>query len=139
MRCPGFGLLLLGMAVVANAAEPENVVFSRSPELPMLRVVQFESAVREHATPYRLSLSVVPTPPQEISPFGAEFDSTSRLPAAIERQKEIAWVANTNRTGIFGRERTSLLPLLRFESKVERLEVRPRRHSLSVEWRLAFH
>ena len=139
MRCPGFELLLLGMAVVANAAEPQNRTFFQNPELPTLQIVQFDSAGRERATPYRFILSVVPIPAEDPSSFGPGVGSTSRLPAVIERQKEIAWAVNTNRTGVFASDRASLLPLLRLESKEERLEIRPRRHSLSIEWRMAIH
>jgi hypothetical protein len=137
MRCPGFVLLFLWMAVAANAAEPENGVFSRNRELPTLQIVQFDSAGQERVKPYRLILSVVPIPSADTSSFGPRFGSASQLPAVIERQKEISWVANTNRTDVFGKDRASLLPLLRLESKDERLEIRPRRHSLSIEWRMA--
>ena len=137
MRYPGIGLLLLGMAFVANATEPDGALF-RNSELPTLQIVQFDSAGQERATPYRFILSVAPTPSGDATPFGSGFDSTSRLPVASERHKEISWVEKTNRAEVFGRDRASLLPLLRFESKGERLEIRPQRHALSIKWRMTF-
>lgn len=138
MRCLGVKLALLGMAVAAHAAEPRNSAFFRNPDLPSVQIVQFDSDGLVRAAPYRLTLSIVPIASSDTAPFGPRFGSTSRLPAAIERQKEIAWAENSNLTKILGSDGTSLSPRLRLESNGQRLEIRPRRHSLAIAWSKAF-
>lgn len=139
MRYSGLGLVLLGIAVLAHGAEPENSVFFLDPNLPAIQIIQIIPDGRIRTTPYRLILSIVPIQSADTSYFVPGFGSPSRSPAVIEKHKEIAWTASARCTEVFGSCRTSLLPLLRFESKGERIEIRPRRHALSIEWKKAFY
>jgi len=139
MRCPGFEILLMGMAVAAHAAAPENSSFFSTPDLPTVDIVQFEANGPARTALYRLTLSIVPTRSVDTGPFGSELGSTPRLTPVIERPKEIAWAASANRMKFGGSDGSSWSPSMRFESKGERLEIRPRRHSLSINWHKAFY
>lgn len=141
-------VLLLGMAIVAHAAEPENSDFLHNPDQPTLQILPIDANEQAHTSPsppslpYRLILKIEPTFTSDTAPVGAGFSISMccRPPAAIEKQKDIAWAINSNGTKFFGKDRAALLALLRFEakSKGEYFEIKPRRHSLSIEWRKAF-
>lgn len=134
MRRLGSGLLLLGMAVMAHAAGIENSDFFRDSDLPAIQVAQFDTNRLARTTSYRLTLSIVPIHSASAVPFGAGFGGTSILPPVIE--PPIAGATRTHLTRFFDRGSPSpaMLPLLRLESKGERLEIKPRRHSLSIQW-----
>lgn len=132
MRRLGSGLLLLGMAVMAHAAESENSAFFRDLDLPAIQIAQFDTNRLARTTSYRLTLSIVPIHSASAMPFGAGFGSTSILPPVVE--PPIAGATRTRLTRFFDSGSPSVLPLLRLESKGERLEIRPRRHSLSIQW-----
>lgn len=130
----GFGLLLLAMAVIAYAAEPGNGEFSLDSDLPTVQIAQFKTDGQFRTTSYRLTLSIVPTHSTNAMSFGSGFGSTSRLPPVAEREKHIIWAGNARMPGFFESGKASMLPQLRLESKGERLELKPRRHSLSIQW-----
>lgn len=139
MRCPGFEILLLGMAVAAHAAEPVNSSFFRNSDLPTVDIVQFEANGLARTALYRLTLSIVPIRSVDTGSFGSELGSTPRLTTVTERQKEIAWAPNANWTKFVGGDGSSWSPSMRLETKGERLDIRPRRHSLSIIWHKAFY
>ncbi len=84
--------------------------------------------------PYRLTLSLVPVRYPEANRFGPGFSSVSRVSPAVDAQPEVAWAGGDSATRYVDGARAAWLPLLRFETKGERLEFKPRRHSLSIQW-----
>jgi hypothetical protein len=73
--------------------------------------------------------------PADTVPFELGFSRVSGLPPAVEPSKEIPWTPNANWTRFFDSDRTSLSPRLRLESKGQQLEIRPRSHSVWIQWR----
>jgi len=138
MRYLGFGLLLLGMAVATQAAEPGNALSPGHLDLLTVQPQQFDADGLARARPYRLTLSLVPVRPDDSTSFGPGFSYPSRLSPVVETQKEVAWATRSNSTFLDG-ARAAWLPLLRLETKGERLEIKPRRHSLSIQWNKAFY
>lgn len=140
MRCRVFDLIyLLGMAIAAHATEPEDRAFLRNTNQPAVQIVQLDTVGSARVKPFLLILSIVPVPSSDAAPFRLGFDDPGRLPATVEKKKEIAWAANANWPEVLGRDRASLVPHLRLELNGERVEIRPRRHSLSLEWRKGFN
>jgi hypothetical protein len=135
MRRLGFGLVLLGMAVTAQAAQPESIVFVPKLDLLTVQPVQFDADGLARTPRYRFTASIELIHPADAAPFGLGFNSTSRLTPAVEPQKETAWAPDANWTRFFDSDRTSLSPRLRYESKGQQLEVRPRVHSVWIQWR----
>lgn len=132
----GFGLALLVMAVAANAAEWENGVFFRQPDLLTVHIAQFDFGGLARAQPYRLSLSIVPIYSAVNVTFGSGLNHTSQLPPVTESRN--AWATTNNWGQFFDKDHPSSLPLLRLESKGERFEIKPRRHSVSIQWSKTF-
>ena len=134
----GFASLLLGIALTTLAAEPEESFYIRDAYPPTVQIAQFNLDGLARTKSYRLSLGIVPIHAADSAPFGAGFNSASRLSSVVEQQQEITRTTNINWTRFFDSNLTSSSPFLRIDSQGERLEVRPRRHSVSIEWRKAF-
>lgn len=128
----GLGLLLLVMAVATNATELEDSVFFRHPDLLTVQIVQLDTDGLVRAKPYRLSLSIVPIHSADNMPIGSGSSNLSRLHPVVEQP--VAWATTDNLSRFFDRDHASSSPLLRLESKGQRLEIRPRRHSVSIQW-----
>jgi hypothetical protein len=127
------------MASSARAAEPVDRAFMGTSDLISVPLAAFQAAGPAHTRSYQLILSIVPVPAVETHPFGRNGDSTSRLAIAIEAKQQIEWKASSTVTRFGDSARASLLPVLRFESYGGRIEIKPRRHSLSVGWRMDFY
>lgn len=139
MSCLAVVLMLLSMALAAHAAEPANRVSMRTSNLISAPLVAFEAAGPTPARSYQLILSIVPASAAETHPFGQNGDSTSRLAIAIEPKPEIEWKASSSMTQFGDSARASLSSVLRFESHGGIIEIKPRRHSLMIEWRMDWH
>lgn len=139
MRYLGLGLVLLGLAFAAQAAAPENSPFFNDPYLPSLQITQFDLDGAVHSRSYRLSLSIVPVRAADTTYYGSGLNSAYRVPTVAEPGKEIAWAANSNRSRYLGSDYSTSVPLLRLETKGERLEIRPRRNSISIQWIKTLH
>ena len=135
MRRLVFGLVLMGMVVAAQAAQPESGVFAPQLDLLTVQPAQFDADRLVRASHYRFTASIVLIHPADAAPFGLGFNSTSRLAPAAEPQKETAWATNGDWTRFFDSDRSSLSPRLRFESKGQQFEIRPRTHSVWVQWK----
>ena len=136
MRRFGFGLLLLGMALMAQAAAPENSLSFRHPDLLTVQIVQLDIDGFVRPKPYRLSLSIVPIHSADDMRFGSVSNSSSRLAPIVERPTN--WATTDNLSRFIDRDHGASSALLRLETKGERIEIRPRRHSLSIQWRKSF-
>lgn len=138
MRRFGLYLALLGMATATHAVEPVAGFFAPGLDLLTVQIVQSDARGLVRPTPYRLTLSIVPIRAADTVTYGFGPTSASVLNSAVERQRDIAGSSVTNRTQFFDVGRASLPPLLRLESNGERLEIRPRRRSVSVQWSKTF-
>ena len=135
MRCRGLALLLLGTAVVANAAEPENGAAPKYVDLATVELMQFDTAGLVRPSPYRLSLGIVPIRSANNAFLEPGIGAALRPVPLVERNA--VWASNDNRSRLIDSE-LGLGPLLRLETKGERLELKPRRHSFSVQWHKSF-
>jgi hypothetical protein len=133
-----FGLILLGIVEMAYAAQTENIVFFHNLDLLTVQTVQFDLGVPASVSHYRFTASIALTPTADTAPYGFWFSRTSRLTSAVELQKEIIWATNSNWMRFFDSDRKTLAPLLRFESNGQQIEIRPRSHSLWLQWRKTF-
>ena len=111
----------------------------RTADLLAVPLVAFEAARPTHTHPYQLILGIVPIHAVENHAVVGNGEPTSRLAIAIEVKQEIEWKTSSNVIQFGDSARTSLLPVLRFESHGGGIEIKPRRHSLSIGWRIDFH
>jgi hypothetical protein len=131
----GIALVLLGLAAATHAAPPGDGIFLPSLDLLAVQPMQFDAAGLARATPYRFTAGIVPIPVTGNAPSGVVFGNTSRASSTLSPHEETSWTANAGWTQFIGGDRTSWSPLLRVESKAERLELVPRRHSVWIQWR----
>jgi hypothetical protein len=125
------------MAAAVHAGPAEEALFVPDLDLFTTPTVQFDVHGLTRATHYRLTGGIVPVNAND-APFGLGLNGASRALPAVERHKDIAWTSTSN-TGLFNSDRTSLAVQLRLESKGERLELIPRRHSVWILWRKELH
>ena len=132
MRCRGLALLLLVGAAAAEGADADSRAAPPYADLATLQIMQFgnDAAVRD--PPYRLSLSLVPPRPSNGEPFAPGFAAANIYAPIVAPQ--IPAASSDNRFS----GSTSWSPLLRLDTKGERLELKPRRHSLSLQWNKSF-
>lgn len=127
-----FGLVFVGLAVAAHTAWSEESSFA--PDLDILTI----QPVRANGDllPYRFNASITLARLADVA--GSELGNTPRLHIVAAPQKEIIWSTNSRWQVTPDSDRVSLSPVLRFESKGERVEIKPRRNSIWVGWRKAF-
>lgn len=129
MRRLGLGLMLLGSAVMAHAAQPEED-FS-TPRLD-LSTVQFAHPDSYFLPSYRFSASVMLTRPADSVPVGSNFGSIYKLSTAEPPQK-LAQVTSPRWPQTAGGDRVSLPQLLRIEFKGEQFKFTLQPQSASLE------
>lgn len=127
-----FWLMSIGLAVTANKAQSEENSFAT--DLDILAIQPVRSSVGG-PFPYQLKTDVVPVRPENAAKSGGS--NTLRLRLVTRQKEESVWPTNS-RWQISSGDRTSLSPVLHFESKGERIEIKPRRHSVWVVWRKGF-
>lgn len=130
-----FGLVFVGLAVAAHTAQSEESSFA--PDLDILTVQPVRSDT-DSLLPYRLNMNIALTRSADTTPAGSGFSNAPRLHLIAEPKKETAWSTDARWKTTPDSDRISLSPLLRFDSKGERIEIKPRRHSVWVGWRKAF-
>ena len=135
----GLGLFLVGLTVATHAAQPEQDLFAPHLDLLKIQPVHADTDGLPRLAHYRFSASVVLTHAADVGPPNYSSNSLVLANAASEPQPEAVWARSGGWQLISGGDRPSLSPLLRIESKDEKLEVTPRRHSLRIEWRKNFH
>lgn len=129
------GLIFVGLAVAAHTAQSEESPFA--PDLDIL-TIQPVRANNDRLLPYQFNASITLTRSEDIVPAGSGFGNTPRLHIIAEPKKEAIWSVNSRWQVTPDSDRISLSPVLRFESKGERLEIKPRRNSIWVGWRKTF-
>lgn len=130
-----FGLVFAGLAVAAHTAQSEESSFA--PDLDILTIQPVRSDA-DSLLPYRLNMNIALTRSADTAPVGSGFNNAPRLHLIAEPIKEAVWPTAARWQVTPDSDRISLSPLLRFESKGERFEIKPRRHSVWVGWRKAF-
>lgn len=127
------GLFLLVWTVAALAAEPEQDAF----KLDLLSIqpayAQGENPGRR-PIPYRFSAGVVLTTVPDVSLNRFVTGGAAPGISMAEPKRDAAWAARSEWQMISGGDRPSLSALLRFGSPVQRLEIRPRRHSIWIHY-----
>lgn len=131
-----FGLMFVGMAVAAHTARSEEGFFAR--DLDILTIQRAPSGA-DWLFPYQVRTDIVLARSGNIVPVGYGFSNALRLGLVAEPKEETAWSTNARWQIAPSSDRTSLSPILHLESKGDRLEIKPRRNSISVVWRKAFH
>jgi hypothetical protein len=130
-----FGLIFAGMAIAAHTAQSEENPFA--PELEIL-TIQPVRASTDWPFTYRLDTSIALTRSEDNAPVGSGASNTPRLHIIAEPKKEAAWSKKAHWQISPDNNNASLSPILRFESKGERFEIKPQRHSIWVRWHKAF-
>jgi len=130
-----FGLVFVGLAVAAHTAQSEESRFA--PDLDIL-TIHLANSDADSLLHYRLNANVALTRSAETAPIGSGFSNAPQLRLIAEPKKETVWPIHTHWQVTSDSDRASLSPLLRFESKGDRIEIKPRRHSVWVGWRRAF-
>lgn len=131
-----FGLAFVGLAVAAHTAQSEESSFA--PDLDILTIQPVRSDA-DSLLPYRLNMNIALTRSVDTAPIGSGFSNNApRLHLIAEPKKEAAWSTAARWQVTHDSDSISLSPLLRFESKGERFEIKPQRHSVWVRWRKAF-
>ncbi len=130
-----FGFIFASLAVASHTAQSEEVYWP-----PAMEVATIQSAISntdaQHV--YRLSAGIAFNRPEIASPFGSEPGNPQGRSNVIDPQKNTAWTANPTWQFSPGGGSVFLSSLLRFESKTDRIEIKPKRHSVWFEWRKSF-
>ncbi len=140
MLWPGFILISLWMALVVNVAHSAEAELNSSfgdHDLLVIQKVQFVADGRTRTTSFRLTLSIVPIRSTDTF-LGPVLEGSRHLIPVFEQQKEVPWATSESRMKFIDGSSILLSPLLRLESKDEQIELRPRRHSMAIRWRMVF-
>lgn len=131
------GLVLVGLAVVVQTAKSEEGYFAPDLDILSIQTVRSDDG---WLFPYRFNTSGVLALSEKTAHVGSGFGNTPQLHLVVEPKREALWPTDTRWriASDSDHDRVSLSPLLRFESKGERIEIKPRRNSIWVVWRKAF-
>jgi len=130
-----FWLMSIGLAVMANKAQSEEGSFATDLDILSIQPVRSGAGA---LFPYRFKTDVVLARTDNFTPAGSGLSNTLRLRLVAKPKEEVVWPANS-RWQISNSDRASLSPVLHFESKGERIEIKPRHHSIWVVWRKALN
>lgn len=130
-----FGLVFVCLAVVAHTAQSEEISFAPDMDILTIRTV---SAGADRIFPYRFNANIALIRSTDAVPAVSVFSNTPRLYIVAEPKREITWPTNAQWQIASDSNRVLLSPTLRFESKGERFEIKPRRHSIWAGWRKEF-
>lgn len=128
--------IFVGLAVAAHTARSEESPFTR--DLDILTIQPVYSGT-EWLFPYRLDMNIALAHSEDNAPAGSVSGNTLRLRLISEPKEEASWPTSARWRIAPDGERTSLSPVLRFESKGGRIEIKPRRQSIWVVWRKTFY
>ena len=130
----GLGLMLLGMAVATDAAEPEAGGWVDEFELLTIQAAPRVSEGVAQTIPYRLSIRLIPGHVPDTAHFGAAASGAARLLPGAKPERDVSAATTASQARFVDGERTPWLLLLRLETRGERLEFKPLRHSLWLQW-----
>jgi len=124
-----FWLVFAGFAATAHTAQSEEGAFST--DLEILTIQPVRSGI-EGLLPYRLDVNFTLIRSKDSAPVGS---STPRLYLVAEPKKEAGWTTNSRWKVASESDHVLVSPILRFESKGERIEIKPQRHAVWIGWR----
>lgn len=130
------GLVLAGLTVAAHKAQSEEGSFA--PDLEILTIQPTRSGTG-WLIPYRLKANFPLNQSADVVSTDAAPDNMPKLHLVAEPKKPASWPTSSGWQTAPGNDRAILSPILRFESKGERLEIKPYRRSLWVVWRQSLH
>ncbi|MFA6972711.1 MAG: hypothetical protein WC208_15110 [Gallionella sp.] len=130
-----FGLVFAALVIASHAARSEENFLA-----PAMNVATIQSAISttDPQRDYRLSASLVFTRSEDSPAAWSGFGNPAGRSNIIDPQKDTAWPANPAWQLSPGNVTFSLSSLLRFESKTDRIELKPKRHSIALIWRKSF-
>ncbi|MBI3222113.1 MAG: hypothetical protein HYZ46_03335 [Nitrosomonadales bacterium] len=129
-----FFMAFLGLLVAAHAARSEEDASAH--DLDIL-AIQVERSDVDQLLPYQINATVVLERAKDIGRAGPEFSGTAQIYLVAESKKDVAWEEKSHWELAPAGGSAGLSPLLRFESKGERIEIKPRFHSIWFIWRKA--
>lgn len=133
-----FGLVFAVLTVASYKAHSEEGSFST--DLDIFSILPAHSSAVPPA--YRINLNLALTRAEDTASFGSGFGNTPRLDRAAEPTADTIWPTNTRLKNVpdnaLNSALNSLSAFLRYESKDDRVVIKPKRNSLFVEWRKSF-
>jgi hypothetical protein len=120
----GFGLVLVGYAIASHAAQPGVDDFAPGADVLSIPLAYSITGVDRTSGPG--------TNNQQPDRFG--FGKLPNLRPYFNLQKVAAWVASIRWHMTEENNRASFSPRLRVESRGTLILIRPRSHSITVEW-----
>ncbi|OGS99893.1 MAG: hypothetical protein A3F73_11320 [Gallionellales bacterium RIFCSPLOWO2_12_FULL_59_22] len=130
-----FWLMMVLLAVAANKAQSEEGSFASDPAISAIQPV---NSGADWLYPYRSKTDNVVGRTGSTAVFESGLGNTLQPHLAANLEEESVWSANSP-WQISNSERSASSPVLRFESKGKRIEIKPRRHSIWVLWRKALN
>lgn len=131
-----FVMAFAGLLVAAHAARSEEDASAH--DLDIL-AIQVERSNVDQLLPYQINATVVLERAKDIGRAGSEFSGTPQIYLVAESKKDAAWAEKSHWELTPAGGSAGLSPLLRFESKGERIEIKPRFHSIWFTWRKAIN
>jgi hypothetical protein len=130
-----FCLVLAGLLATSYSAKSEEGFFA-----PGLEVVTIQSAISNTAAQhtYRVSAIIALGRSEDAALSDTRFGNTPRPQGVAEAKQETLWPTEEHWKITPLNERVSLSALLRYESKEDRISIKPQRHSIRFEWRKSF-
>ena len=128
------GVVFVGLAIAAHTAQSEEGSFAHNPDILTTKLVSSDT---DWQPSYRLNTNVALNRSEDSAPTGLGFSGTPRLFLVTEPKKEADWSINVQKQIPSGSNCSPLSPILCFDSKEERPEIKPRRDSFWVVWRKA--
>lgn len=129
-----FWLMSIGLVFAASKAQSEE--YPVATDLDLLAIQPLHSGA-DWLFPYQVKTDFIPAP-RENTAAGSGLSNTLRLRLVTKPKEEAAWPASAH-WQISNGDRTSLSPVLRFETENDRFEIKPRHNSIWVEWRKGFN
>jgi hypothetical protein len=129
-----FGLMLIGLAVAAHTVWAREGSFASDLDILAIQPVRSNAG---GLYSYQLNAEVVLAHSQGVAPAGSMFSNMPQLHIVAEPKQEAVWPISARWHITPESERFSLSPVLRFESKGERIEIKPRLNSIWFVWQKA--
>lgn len=134
------GLFFLALTGAVSAAEPERADYALKLDLFSIEAghVPGESANRKRPS-YRFSAGVVLNDGRDVPASALGLGNATLGNSMGESKTSAIWATRSGWQMTPGGDRLSLSPLLRFGSQEHRIDVKPRRRSLFIQYRHDFN
>lgn len=127
------GLVFIGLTVMTHAAGAAENLFARDVDILALQMARSEAGW----LPYRLDASVAFARTEDSPPAKSVFNNTPRLYLVAETKLRAVWPTSARWQIAPDNDSMSLTPVMRFESKKDRIEIKPQQHAIWFVWRKA--